>query len=397
MKSIQSSLIIASLFAVSACTGNNKEAPEKEPIASETITIPIVNITKKFTTKEICLQEIAEVNYIPLETSDKVLLDNYGRIAFSSSEKIIAINSEKGDVFFFDGKGKIVSQFNRKGQSGQEYQSILTLIYDEENNEIIIQDFPLMKRFQVYDENGKHKRTLSYPKDCEFENVMNYDKETFIAYENHNVNYAEKINLARKKPYVFLSKKDGSIVSEIDLELEERISTHFSIKVEGGTAAFRMSAYYIFKYDKGFILSDIACDTVFYYDEQRTLSPLLIREPSIQGMNDPKTVMFFGKPTKDYFFFSTFRNEYNFSTKEMGEMVDLVYDRKNRETFSSKIYNEDFPTHERSASLSSHRVFRAHTLTEALEQNKLKGKLKEIAKQLDPDDNPVMISVKVKQ
>ena len=149
MKSIQSSLIIASLFAVSACTGNNKEAPEKEPIASETITIPIVNITKKFTTKEICLQEIAEVNYIPLETSDKVLLDNYGRIAFSSSEKIIAINSEKGDVFFFDGKGKIVSQFNRKGQSGQEYQSILTLIYDEENNEIIIQDFPLMKRFQI--------------------------------------------------------------------------------------------------------------------------------------------------------------------------------------------------------------------------------------------------------
>lgn len=387
MKPIQTILITLAIFAFAACTGNTKKD------AANTTATPTIDITKKYPTKEIAFQDFAEVNYIPLGTSDKVLLDEDAEIAFTSPNKIITFNRNKGDVFIFDGKGKIISHFNNKGQSGQEYHNIHALIYDEENKEIIIQDYQLKNQFRVYDENGKYKRSLPFPEDCSFKNVMNYNKETLIAYENNYVHDAEKNHLARKKPYVFLSKKDGSVVSEVDIILDERISTTF-MQITGTSAAMIiMNEVNILKYGKGFVLNDVACDTVFYYDEQRTLAPLLIRQPSVLSMDDPKLVMFFERVTKDYFFVASFLNEYNFTTGKRGERIDLAYNRNSGEIYSYNLYNEDMPTFKHAR---HYKLLPADLLIEMLEENKLKGKLKEIAEQLDPDDNPVVVTMEMK-
>ena len=387
MKPIRNILITLAIFALTACTGNTKKD------AANATATPTIDITKKYPTKEIAFQDFAEVNYIPLGISDKVLLDEDAQIAYTSPDKIITLNRNKGDVFIFDGEGKIVSHFNNKGQSGQEYNIFNTLIYDEQNKEIIIQDYSSMKRFQIYNENGIHKRSLPFPEDCLFKNVMNYDKETLIAYENNHVHDAENNHLSRKKPYVFLSKKDGSMVSEVDITLDERISTTF-MQITGTSAAMiSMNEKNILKYGKGFVLNDVACDTVFYYNEQRTLSPLLIRQPSVLSMDDPKLVMFFERVTKDYFFFASFQNEYNFTTDKRGERIDLAYDRNSGEIFSYNLYNEEIPTFERARHF---KLLPADFLIEMLEENKLKGKLKEIAEQLDPDDNPVVVTMEMK-
>ncbi len=371
-------------------TTNNIE--QRKPVAKG---IPVIDVTKKYQKKEIRLQDIATVQYIPLETSDKVLLDKDGIVGHISDNKIVMFNIQKGDVFFFDGKGKIISHFNRKGQSGQEYQSISGLIYDEANKEIIIKDYLGRRRFLVYDENGKYKRTLPFPKGCWFEDEMNYDNQTLIAYENYNVFNPKKIHLARKKPYVLLSKKDGSMVSEINLKVKERISTSFSIPMgENSSYVVKISNINILKNKNDFILAEIASDTLFAFTPQKKLVPLAIRKPAVLSMSDPKVVLFTGFVNDKYIDFGTFKNEYNFQTKEAGTQTSLLLDRTTHEIFEYNLVNADFKS--RKGSFDYARLY-SDELIDALEAGKLNGKLKEIAQKINIDDNPVLMVVKMKE
>jgi len=67
------------------------------------------------------LQDIAHVEYIPLETNTNTLLRSNVRIVYVSDNYIIASNAQDGDIFVFDGRGKSKFSFNRKGQSGTDY------------------------------------------------------------------------------------------------------------------------------------------------------------------------------------------------------------------------------------------------------------------------------------
>lgn len=387
MKLIHNLLIIVAILAF-ACTGNG----EKDAAPLEGI-VPIIDITKKYSSKDLFVEDLFEISYIPLRASENVLLDGSEQIAYHSTDKIIAYNSMNGNVFIFDDKGKVVSQFNDRGQSGEEYNQIKNLIYDDKNQEIIIQD-EYSDHFLVYNENGKYKRSLPYPQNCDFKDVLNYNEEMLIAYENNFVDDVEKNHLARKKPFVFLSKLDGSIVFDIDIKLDERISTAFQMATETGSSTIKVYGPTILMYDKGFVLNDVSSDTIFYYDEERNLSPLLIRQPAIGKMNNPKTVMFLYNVTKEYMMISSFINEYNFKTQERGEKVELIFDRNSGEVFSYKLSYRDLLIDDLKVTPQPYMLLPADILIEFYEQNKLGGELKEIAAQLDPDDNPVLMIAK---
>lgn len=387
MKLIHNLLIIVAILAF-ACTGNG----EKDAAPLEGI-VPIIDITKKYSSKDLFVEDLFEISYIPLRASENVLLDGSEQIAYHSTDKIIAYNSMNGNVFIFDDKGKVVSQFNDRGQSGEEYNQIKNLIYDDKNQEIIIQD-EYSDHFLVYNENGKYKRSLPYPQNCDFKDVLNYNEEMLIAYENNFVDDVEKNHLARKKPFVFLSKLDGSIVFDIDIKLDERISTAFQMATETGSSTIKVYGPTILMCDKGFVLNDVSSDTIFYYDEGRNLSPLLIRQPAIGKMNNPKTVMFLYNVTKEYMMISSFINEYNFKTQERGEKVELIFDRNSGQVFSYKLSYRDLLIDDLKVTPQPYMLLPADILIEFYEQNKLGGELKEIAAQLDPDDNPVLMIAK---
>ena len=61
-----------------------------------------------------------------------------------------------GDIHVTDGKGKYLRTINRKGQSGEEYVYINTVIYDEKNQELYVND-TMTGRIQVYDLFGNFK------------------------------------------------------------------------------------------------------------------------------------------------------------------------------------------------------------------------------------------------
>ena len=77
--------------------------------------LPTIDITKEYPKKKLVLQDIATAKYIPLETSDKVLLDGVATLHCSFTEHYITTyNANEGQIFVFDRKGKICHTFNHK-------------------------------------------------------------------------------------------------------------------------------------------------------------------------------------------------------------------------------------------------------------------------------------------
>lgn len=91
---------------------------------------------------------------------------------------------------------------------------------------------------------------------------------------------------------------------------------------------------------------------------------------------------------------SSFINEYNFKTQKRGEKVELIFDRNSGEVFSYKLTYRDLLIDDLKVTPQPYMLLPADILIEFYEQNKLGGELKEIAAQLDPDDNPVLMIAK---
>ena len=89
------------LFASSCGDANQK-----------TSVIPQIDMNADYPEKEICLQDIAEVSYIPLETTDEVLLDEGAGVEALSSKGIVCVSDNK--VYIFNSDGKLRSILDKK-------------------------------------------------------------------------------------------------------------------------------------------------------------------------------------------------------------------------------------------------------------------------------------------
>lgn len=80
---------------------------------SQSVTdIPTINISKDFPKKEISFQDIADMEYIPLETSKDILLSKGARVQYVSKEYVVVYNRLNGHIHLFGRNGKLKYQFN---------------------------------------------------------------------------------------------------------------------------------------------------------------------------------------------------------------------------------------------------------------------------------------------
>jgi hypothetical protein len=90
------------LFAVCSCKKAN----------DDTTKLIVVDVAKDYPQKEIYLQDIADVEYIPLTTSDSILVNSSPSIV--SDKGIVTRGGKVGEILLFDAKGQelrfIVSQ-----------------------------------------------------------------------------------------------------------------------------------------------------------------------------------------------------------------------------------------------------------------------------------------------
>ena len=122
-------LLLCLLVVICSCKQKNNETTE----------IIVVNVAKDYPSKNIFLQDIADIEYIPIASSDSFLVNS----SFSqiSEEGIVARGGKAGEILLFDNKGqKLQGHICRRGQGPEEYTAVIANIVDWKRKEVFIAD-----------------------------------------------------------------------------------------------------------------------------------------------------------------------------------------------------------------------------------------------------------------
>ena len=238
-----------------------------------------IDFSKAYSEKTLSLQSLAEVEYVPLETSDEVLLGQMPKLAAVTNNYIVLFEWRSGNIFIFTRKGKIVSHFNHRGNGPQEYNRISSLVFDETNEEIFISD---LNKVYVFSLQGTYKRSFSLPAEHEYV-LFQYTNDRLILYEKPAL--ALQSDPKETKPYQVISKRDGSRTAELNIAVKNRLSDRMVIPVEGGftSASFRVPQNMYF--GKQTMIAEITSDTIYQMSQAGDLHPIITRKPSVHTTN----------------------------------------------------------------------------------------------------------------
>lgn len=405
---IKITIIILAVLACSACKTNGSKSRSMSQSDSITVnsgnTEPFeIDITKTYPAKRVRLQEIADIEYIQLEKKENIIPD---RIRYLSDSIIIACEYKHGDIIIFSGNGKFISKFNKKGRGGGEYQSIGSIAYSPEDRELFITDYLLLHRIQVYSIDGLYRRTLNHPPGSWITSIYSFDSETLLAYEDPDANARKKDNEIFT-PYLFISKKNGSIVSKVNISFkkEDRISA-IRVKSIDKYNNFRISITQtnIIKSNGNYIIGDLSVDTIFMVKNDKSITPIVVKNTGNDP--DPNLLPFLVYKNDKYSFFSIV--DFNFNLDTLTNLnnpkIDsrfLLYNASDGQINEITLYNEDYPENdinidgigELSQKGYAAYSIEAYKLVDAYKEENLKGELKAIASKLTDDDNRILVKI----
>jgi hypothetical protein len=389
MKKVNTIFVI-SLFIIAGCGGCKPSGTHSDDFIT-------VDVTASYPKKELILQDFMDVEYIPLETTDEFLCQ--GLVQHIGKDIIVVINrGQDGDIFIFDRKGKALKKINRKGQGAEEYTDITRLTLDEDAGEIFVSD-GFAKKIAVYDTDGNFKRSFKHKEGAWYETVYNFDRENLICHDNASGNKGQS--------FVIISKQDGSITKDIQIPFEEKKFPWLRTKDEASNINYYLAPsgnHPIVPYLDGWMLVDPSADTLYRYYPDHTMTPFIVKTPPIRSL-DPEIWLFISTIVTDRYCFMEVVKKEGDAIKLIGlPTTNLIYDKQEKSIFECTVYNDDYSTKE-----YAYMTFRpvnneiaawhleAYSLIESYGKGKLKGKLKEIAAELDEDSNPVIMLVKHKK
>lgn len=359
---------------------------------SKTGDLPVIDFSKNYPQKELRLQDIAEIDYIPLETTDDILLSDKAVLFAVSDNYILVYEPQRGDIFIFDHSGKLYSHFNHKGQSGWEYVWIGGAVYDEKNEEI----FVCNRSIQVYSLNGVHKRTLKINTIQDEMTVYNFDDDALLVYDGVNIDPYFKREI-KKKPYRLLSKKDGSLISVLDIYLPERYATQSAIIGENSWRSILMYFPQSTYYGQDFMLADISSDTLFLLTQNKKLTPVLTRKPSVHA-SEPRNVWAIQLTTDKVIVIGMILLDFN---SRGGRFPLFMYEFATGEISKVSFINTESVRKRWGpggsppiAKNKTAELVQASDMVDAYKKKLLKGKAEKSLMALDENDNPVVMIVK---
>ncbi len=375
------------LLMMAACGEGNKQATE----------IITVDVSANYPEKELILQDIMDVEYVPLETTDEFITKGVVK-AIGKEILLITNQGNDGDILVFDRKtGKGIRKINRKGQGGEEYSYPYYITLDEDKKEMFVADYATRK-ILVYDLSGNFKRSFKYTDTSYYNDLFDYDRDHLITYKNYPA-----LQENDKACHILISKQDGSVAREIRTPFKE-LETPIITKDE-----FIVSPEFHQTYPDhtDWLLVNTSSDTIYRYSADGSISPSVVRTPSIHAM-ETKVFLFPTVMADRYYFMRTMKKEVDFKTFKGFPSTDLVYDKQEKALFEYTLYNADYSNKQQvSLGLSfngivNHEIatcqsLEAASLIEAHEKGQLKGRLKEIAAGLDEESNAVIMLVKYRK
>ncbi len=123
------------------------------------------------------IPEFSKIRFIPLETSNDVLIGAINKIVVTKNRFYIVDAFSAECVFIFNLEGKLISKIKAKGKGPGEYTYIAGFAYDPYNNELVLVDC-FLKKVIRYDLDGNYLSEQFY----EFrpQSIGFIDKNTYV-------------------------------------------------------------------------------------------------------------------------------------------------------------------------------------------------------------------------
>ena len=387
---------------------NNPKTEVKKEVKSQTkpkkrLAMPVLDLNVRYPKKIVDLQDIADVEYIVLETHDDGLAS--GSFNTTITDSLIITYNMSNDILFFHRDGRFSHSFNRKGGSGKEYSTISQkLCVNPEQKEIYIYE-SARGRIQVYSFDGQYKRTLKVRGDgYEYGTLFYIDSEFLLLQDLKNVD-ENSPHPANPKPYYRLSVADGS-KQRLPFKVEKRISNAetWYIKETDKFASIGVSISPVANIGGELIISDFALDTVYAYRDER-LVPIARKVNWMKKSGVPWLVTLDAITDKYYLWHAVEKD----AKKMVWPDKTFLQDRYTGECTQIKLADKNITDKKyrfRHWASANHfcppkgsimQYYPAYRLIELYKAGKLQGELKEIASKLSEDDNHVLMLAKFKE
>lgn len=378
---------------------------------------------KEYPVKRIDIHEIAEVEYIPLETTDESLLTS--GVAKAVSDKYIIVSDyarENHQLLIFDRQGKYIRRINRRGQGAGEYLYFHEFEADFKAEELYI--YTLGAKIFVYTFEGEFLRSFTYPgaqdkNHLRFENIYNYNDDYLLAYNDKYwpSPYEGYYRDADKTPYYLINKQNGKAVPvDKRLTLESPIPCYLDKMGLGASGHYTMPLGYIIDHllrngESEFLVVENSLDTLYTFENQ-VLQPVMLRTPTITSMK-PKRFIVPCAFTDNYFIYRRLvldedydKDPYSYDDRSFPA---YILDRKTKEIFKLELYDSNLSEEKRLddrlltgfpgngifySSTTKNQVishYNTNVLFKMQEENSLKGKLKDVVSKMQEDDNHIFV------
>ena len=341
------------------------------------------------------LSDVADVEYIHLKPGeDSILINgftNKARELFVTNDKIFLLDQNR-KIVIYDHFGNPLTKIESVGRGPKEFVGLIDFLADSTKNEIYFFSGD-GKKMLIFDFEGKYKK--HYPKDrvTYFQNVNLLENSKFLGYRrvfkegdkrpiltilSSKFENESSIPLNHKRPYIF--DPDGV------LEYSSIINSR-----------------------KGEFLFSLRSDTIYFLDNRLKIIPRFVDKTPYGSEN---IQIYPTIETNEYVFFCTL---FSHITDPDGKLRYFVYDKKKKEFFRLKqfsgtvkdrnfkrdfqlaLINDFIEINSLTLTLNNNiaaTLIPAHLLIENRESLPLK--LKEISKNLNENDNPVLMLIKFK-
>ena len=331
-----------------------------------------INKDKSYKNAHFFIQDFAKnIEYIPLETNDNCLIGKESEIeSIRATEKDIFI-IEWNVIYRFSRKdGKFLNQIGKRGAGPSEFASKRSVFINEKKQEIFLHD--IMKyKILVYSFDGIAKREIEIPELFQLELI---DENTFVGTSN-----GPNTNIPGFGLYSLL---DGKIINKLSENYKSRSGVSYYLIPKYTTARLNKNEIFFNTYITDTIFSVNKNGRTPRYallppnngkttkEEESCSTPFLLCETDIFA-----NIYVYGANHKVY---KSFVINKNTETITKGFIVNKEYSGQIF-PFNTGIDNEIAALHY------------AYILKGREEGGLLFGKLKEITKNLDEEDNPVVV------
>lgn len=362
---------------------------------SQSGSLPVVDVSKNYSLEKLNLQDMASVEYVPLETTDDILLSGNAALSAVGDKYILVHEFQLGDIYLFDRHtGKLKSHFNHKGGSGMEYTWIKNgTILDEKAEEIYV----CSQFIQVYSLEGKYKRTLKINCFDHDMSILNYDDQSLLIYDDIVIEPGREKETTHT-PYRFISKKDGSPMGTLDIYFPQRVPIAIAQQEGNMWRPYKFSYPSNARFGDDLMLMNVSSDTLYKLSPQKRLTPIFTRTPSVYA-SKLRNIWMPLLTTDKFMLFGTFVIDFN-STG--GKIPKFMYDFKTGQVKRVSIIDHELNYGIRGprewdsgsgtaiAKNMSAEFVSAPAMLEAYQKKRLKGNGNEVAKNLLEDDNQVV-------